>query len=84
MGLENRLAKIAILVPKGTGHKVGETLGADVTHNATTAYDVHGKRQRYDRVIPLLDEPAIEPFVTRHGGKRAYGGGTSKKSKKNG
>jgi hypothetical protein len=81
MGLEQRLAKLAILVPKGLGNQTADTLQADVTHNVTVP-DPCGRHQKFDKVTPLLEEPAIEPFTTHFGGGRTYGGGFSKEAKR--
>jgi len=82
MGLQERLAKLAILVPSGAGNQTADTVGScDVAHNVTVP-DPHGRRQKFDKVTPLLEEPAIEPFVTHYGGGRAYGGGFSKEARR--
>ena len=78
---QKRLAKLAMLVPQGAGNLTADALGGDVSHNVTSP-DPYGRHQKFDKVTPLLESPAIEPFITHWGGGRAYGGGFSKEAKR--
>lgn len=81
MNRAERLAKLAFLVQQGAGNQTGAIIGADVRHDVVLV-DPHGKQQKFDKITPLLEKPATEPFFTHWGGGRAYGGGLSKEAKR--
>lgn len=82
MNSQERLRKLAILVPSGMGNQIADIIRGDVRCNVTTYRDPYKRRQRFDKVTPLLEEPAIEPFITHWGGGRTYGGGFSKEARR--
>lgn len=72
-----RLAKLATLIPpeqiRGLsfeGYFVSEV----------KRVGPRGEYKRYIRLVPILEDPAIPPFVTHHGGGRTHGGGFSKEA----
>jgi len=74
--MKERLAKLAVLI--GTNQSTGGNVPNDCVQTKVRRTDEIGIQRHFYRVVPLLTEPATDPFTVHWGGGRIHGGGYSK------